>query len=506
MAANNRLTAFIGHPPDTSLSPSPSPRLTTQPPTDRQKMAANLRMPSKNQRSASANMNTAHNPEPAYEQSAGVAQRNTVHGGHQMYTAYPPEQEQENRDGFDDTTVESEDFDDTIGRGSVSSGHNMGGIGVDNEFENGYHKQHLEAVQENFQDAHDNAYIGDLPDESDPGHNYVGDAPAPHQSRKLFNQYDGQGPQTQALGEPFYKQSQTQKAPFQSQVPQLPQQNSPSKQKISGRFNQGKIGLANRPKNERQAAESSRKRALDGGVFSPVPRVGNSQLVEDLENAIPRGLPPPRTQNMQSAQIDGHSIDENFFEESSHIDEQPALQSRPVERERFPAANLQHQKAILNLATIPLDYDDDALKHMDYDQLRDESWEAPSAPSPASEQTSEPDISLSGKPLNERVSHYVEPHASNQEEIDQQRASMAEFFGNLSKDEWEEAGDWFLDRFAGILQALKEARKEKRAAVAGFEKEIEKREKEVKGSLEAYHKDMQRMKRGAKGVIEGTTV
>ncbi|KAA8574171.1 hypothetical protein EYC84_005685 [Monilinia fructicola] len=80
---------------------------------------------------------------------------------------------------------------------------------------------------------------------------------------------------------------------------------------------------------------------------------------------------------------------------------------------------------------------------------------------------------------------------------------MAEFFGSLSKDEWEQAGDWFLDRFSDTLSALKNARKEKRDVVAQFEREIEKRENDVRRCLKVYNQDMERMKRGAKGVIEG---
>ncbi|KAJ8071630.1 hypothetical protein OCU04_001950 [Sclerotinia nivalis] len=507
MAANPRLHGFIDRqsdsPPPPPQPPSPSPRLQPQPQQrpERQVMAKNLRIASKKQRDASANMNRAHNSEPAYDQPAGFPQRNTVHGGDQMYPEYA---QQENRDKFDDSTV-AEDFDDTVSQGNFSNGQNMAVVGVD-DFDNRYVREHpIQVEQDNFQDAQDNGYNGNSPDESDFGHNHI-DARVPHQSHKIFHQYNGQGPHTQALGEPLYKQSQTPKITFQPHLSPLPQPNSPTKQKISGRFNQSRHldTLTNRQKNGMQAVESSRKRALDEGVFSPLPKAGKSQVVEDLENAIPReippyNIPPPRTENMQSPQIDGSSDEEQYSEESSRMEEQPALQSRPVER--LPPVNPQQQNGNFNLASIQLDYDDAALRNMDYSQLRDESFEAPSA---ASEQPSEPDMSLSDRTLNERVSYHVEQYqAADQQELDKQRVAMAEFFGNLSKDEWEEAGDWFLERFADTLKALKEARKEKRDVVAKFEREIEKREGEVKGSLQAYNEDMERMKKGAKGVIEG---
>ncbi|CAD6453858.1 5c5d79d9-0ba6-4c73-be9f-ad34576d7419 [Sclerotinia trifoliorum] len=501
MAANPRLHGFIDRQSDSPppQPPSPSPRLQPQPQpqqrADRQAMAKNLRIGSKKQKDSSANMNRAHNSEPAYDQPTGFSQRNTVHGGDQMYPDYT---QQENRDKFDDSTV-AEDFDDTVSQGNFSNGQNMAVVGVD-DFDNRHVREQVE--QDNFQDPQDNRYNMRSPDESDFGHNHI-DGPVPHQPHKIFHQYNG--PHTQALGESLYKQSQTPKIIFQPHLSPLPQHNSPTKQKISGRFNQSRHldTLTNRQKNGVQAVESSRKRTSDEGVFSPLPKAGKSQVVEDLENAIPReippyNIPPPRSENMQSPQIDGSSDEEEYSEDSSRIKEQPALQSRPVER--FPPANPQ-QNGAFNLATIQLDYDDATLKNMDYSQLRDESFEAPSA---ASEQPSEPDMSLSDRTLNERVSYHVEQYqAADQKELDKQRVAMAEFFGNLSKDEWEEAGDWFLERFADTLKALKDARKEKRDVVAKFEREIEKREGEVKGSLRAYNEDMERMKKGAKGVIEG---
>ncbi|APA05504.1 hypothetical protein SS1G_09945 [Sclerotinia sclerotiorum 1980 UF-70] len=505
MATNTRLNGFIDRQSDSPppQPPSPSPPRPQPQRTDRQAMAKNLRIGSKKQKDSSANTNKAHNSEPAYDQPAGFPQRNTVHGGDQMYPDYA---QQDNRDKFDDSTV-AEDFDETVSQGNFPNGQNMAVVGVDG-FDNRYVREHqIQIEQDNFQDAQDNRYNVRSPDESDFGHNHI-DAPVPHQPHKIFHQYNGQGPHTQALGESLYKQSQTPKITFQPHLSPLPQINSPTKQKISGRFNQSRHldTLTNRQKNGMQAVENSRKRASDEGVFSPLPKAGKSQVVADLENAIPReippyNIPPPRSENMQSPQVDGSSDEEEYSEDSSRIKEQPALQSRPVER--LLTANPQ-QSGTFNLASIQLDYDDATLKNMDYSLLRDESFEAPSA---ASEQPSEPDLSLSDRTLNERVSYHVEQYrTADPKELDKQRVAMAEFFGNLSKDEWEEAGDWFLERFADTLKSLKDARKEKRDVVAKFEREIERREGEVKGSLQAYNEDMERMKKGAKGVIEGKMI
>ncbi|KAF7900550.1 uncharacterized protein EAF01_007852 [Botrytis porri] len=505
MAGNPRLSGFLQQESNPPHPPSPSPQPLQQR-TDRHAMAQKLRLPPKKQRDASANVNRAHNQEPVYDQPVEFSQRNTVPGTKQMQAEHEPEEDQENVENFEDSTVNSA-FDETISQGNFPGGQDMGAVptGGNHGFDGGHHRgQPEELAQNHFHVAHENGYDRDSPEESVFDQEYMEDARAPLQSRKIFQQHNGQGPQTQALGAPIYKQSQTPKPAIHSEIPlqpQKPQHNSPSKPKTFDRFNHA---ITNRPKNGMQTIGGSRKRVLDEGVFSPKPKSGKAQ-VEVLENAILPGnmqyrLPPLSPQDTQQGRSDGSSDGERYSEDSTHMDEQPALQSRP----NVHAGNTQHQITHLNRADIPLDYDDAALKNMDYDQLKDESFEGPSA---LSEQPSEPDVSLSGRPINERVSHLVEQHRpDNQEEMDKQRAAMVEFFGSLSKDDWEEAGDWFLSRFSDTLEALKKARKEKRAMVAKFEEEIEKRERDVRGSLKTYNQDMERMKRGAKGVIEGNNV
>lgn len=513
MAAHNKLLGYMSTNADALPPPeSPSPHLQQQQQAERQAerqaRAKKLRVPLKKQRSSSANTNGAHIPEPAHEQS------NAIHGEHPIYSEYGQEQgQQEDRDKFDVSTI-ADDFEDTVSQEKfvndqdMAEAQQMGGSGVKGEHDRDFGDDQI------FQQAaqYHNGDAGNLRDTSFPGNDYMENAPAPRHSYKGIHQYGGgQGLQAQAIGESLYKTSQTPVPGMQPQ-PLQPPNPSPPKQKIAGRFNASKSNhannaLANRPKNGLQAVEASRKRAFDEGVFSPVPKDGKSyQVVESLENFIPRGIapysiPPLRNHSTQPPQIDGTSDGEEYSDES-HINEQPALQSRPVNG--LAAPNIYHQSGIFTLASVEPDYDDAMLRKMRYDQLRDESFEATPV---AREQLSEPELSISEGTIQQRCSFHVEHlRTSDERIINKERAAMAEFFGNLSKDEWEEAGDWFLIKFAGTLQALKDARKQKRGVVAEFEKEIEKREKEVKSSLQAYHEDMDRMKRGAKGVIEGKTI
>ncbi|KAB8303219.1 hypothetical protein EYC80_004666 [Monilinia laxa] len=501
MATHNKLLGFVDRTTD-EHPPTPSPTGAERP--SRQAIASKLRV-NRKPRSESANANRAHEQESAYGQKVGVPQGNAVRGGHPMDLEYG--QEQENRDKFETSTV-GDDFDDTVSQQNfLSKQQKVAGVRVNDDYGNDYHRDDAEQLYHQAAQYH-NDNDRDLQDDSDPGKDYIDDEPIHRQSYKNFHQYNGQGPHTQAFGQSIYKQSQTQRSDTHSQPPlhKAPQPNA-TKNKIAGRFNQSSQTntLANRPKSVVQAAETSRKRVFDEGVFSPVPKNAKaSQVVESLENSIPRSIapyviPPPRTQNISpAAQLDGTSDGDEYSDEETRMEEQPALQSRPIDR--HPVANL-HQNGNLNLASIELDYDDVALKNMDYQQLKDESFEAsPIVP----EQSSEPDVSISERPLLERISHHVEQiRTSDEKLIDKQRSAMAEFFGSLSKDEWEQAGDWFLDRFSDTLTSLKNARKQKRDVVAEFEREIEMREKDVKRCLQTYNQDMERMKKGAKGVIEG---
>ncbi|KAI9678473.1 MAG: hypothetical protein M1829_002071 [Trizodia sp. TS-e1964] len=75
------------------------------------------------------------------------------------------------------------------------------------------------------------------------------------------------------------------------------------------------------------------------------------------------------------------------------------------------------------------------------------------------------------------------------------------FFGSLTAEEWEQSGDWFLERFADIVLKMKESRKKKRLIVASFEEEVDQREKTVLAARESLEGVMDNMKRGGQGVL-----
>lgn len=82
--------------------------------------------------------------------------------------------------------------------------------------------------------------------------------------------------------------------------------------------------------------------------------------------------------------------------------------------------------------------------------------------------------------------------------------TQSHFFANLNIDEWEEAGDWFLDRFGETIKRLKDVRREKRKAARAFEDEIEVRETAVNKKRALTRIAMSEMKSSGAAVLQGT--
>jgi hypothetical protein len=133
------------------------------------------------------------------------------------------------------------------------------------------------------------------------------------------------------------------------------------------------------------------------------------------------------------------------------------------------------------------DYDVKALHAMSYDQLKNESFDA--NPRAINEPLFE---ALLQKPLIERLSHV-------QHNLD--AGKQSEFFRTLSTTDWEDAGDWFLDKFGSIIQRTKDARHKKRKLAQEFEAEIEKRHKYVSKKQHQVKDAMDKMQSQGEGLV-----
>ncbi|CAI6089785.1 unnamed protein product [Clonostachys chloroleuca] len=77
------------------------------------------------------------------------------------------------------------------------------------------------------------------------------------------------------------------------------------------------------------------------------------------------------------------------------------------------------------------------------------------------------------------------------------------FFSNMSMNDWEESGDWFVDQFADIMKRLKIARREKRQMIEAFEAEAAARERLVRCRSDAIDLKLEKMKHNGQRVIGG---
>jgi hypothetical protein len=115
-----------------------------------------------------------------------------------------------------------------------------------------------------------------------------------------------------------------------------------------------------------------------------------------------------------------------------------------------------------------LDYDDGALAAMDYGSLKQEAFDYDPAQAEA--------LSVFEPPRGtfpEKLGHFF-----NKDE-----ASQANFFTNMPVRDWEESGDWFLEKFGEIMNGFQRARKEKRTIMEQFENEIAAREEAVRNKI-----------------------
>jgi hypothetical protein len=157
----------------------------------------------------------------------------------------------------------------------------------------------------------------------------------------------------------------------------------------------------------------------------------------------------------------------------------------PLERDQAFEAPIFESKPLVE------DYDQPALFGMEYDTLRDESFDhVPRGATPVLPS----DITV--KPLHERLD-YVRGKLGPEDQNS--------FFQALPTGEWEEAGDWFLDLFGSIIQRTKEARQKKRKLAQGFEKEVEKRYRHVSKRQQHVKKALDQMQQQGETLIPSRT-
>jgi hypothetical protein len=138
-------------------------------------------------------------------------------------------------------------------------------------------------------------------------------------------------------------------------------------------------------------------------------------------------------------------------------------------------------------ATSYCDYNYEALTKMNYNELKDESFDT----DPRAEPSVLPD-DMASQPLRDRL-EFARKNLDNRDQ--------GNFFSSLPTTEWEEAGDWFLDQFSSIITRSREARQKKRKLAHAFEDDVEKRHQHVAKRQQQVEHAMAKMKAQGEGLM-----
>ncbi|KAF4984856.1 hypothetical protein FZEAL_9 [Fusarium zealandicum] len=136
------------------------------------------------------------------------------------------------------------------------------------------------------------------------------------------------------------------------------------------------------------------------------------------------------------------------------------------------------------------EYDDQALESMPFTALQEQPFDF----DPSKEE--QKGIGVNADNLPARLDQFRRLSEKEQHDL----------FSNMSIEDWEASGEWFVDQFANFMQSLTEARRHKRRIVQEFEKEAANREVAVRIKTEAIDRKLCKMKQDGQRVVEDKAV
>jgi len=141
-----------------------------------------------------------------------------------------------------------------------------------------------------------------------------------------------------------------------------------------------------------------------------------------------------------------------------------------------------------------LDYSIQQLADMDYQRLKDESYDYIPM---ASSNISHHDLPNPNLTLQDRL------HAVFSDRNAKDKAFRARgFFASLTIDQYEECGDLLLDSFQNVMSKLKQARRQKRQAAQAMEMQIAKREEWVRKKRGICEVELGRLRSAGVAVVK----
>ena len=141
-----------------------------------------------------------------------------------------------------------------------------------------------------------------------------------------------------------------------------------------------------------------------------------------------------------------------------------------------------------------LDYSISQLTEMDYQKLKDESFDYIPTASNTISQRDLPDRNLS-------LSDQLQRIFNDRTQKDKSTRAMG-FFASLTIEQYEECGDLLLDNFQNVMGKLKQARQQKRKAAQAMEEQIAKREEWVRKKRGICELELGRLKNAGAAVVK----
>lgn len=463
-----RLQSWMKKPHDINMAPPSAQMQPPQPRTDRES-ARNLKITSaKNSTTVNSTsfpallLSTAPTPAAGYS-SNYTGGRNTY--PNQQYVLQQQQQNTDQYDAFDETVTSG--FDDT----RSDPGFHGGAHGMD-------------GIKEGSLDGNDHS-------DADEDHDYDDEDDDTKRMEDFQQRAPMNQPTSQYLMQDQLKQSQSQG------LATLPEQQhnyyrGQPVAGISGRFHatanpQWQINIADRSGNvPGQQINGSKKLGHSNKPVYDDDTEGIDQ--EELDDAQ---LPGPRDV-ANSHHPEEHEHKPGIFDQTSDGAESVSSSGSQDQQRQSRRREIQHvlRSRLNDPNRLEPDYDDDELKKMTYVDLKKETWETETHGQKRGNDHDPQDPQI-------RFEDRIEQTIQNAKATVQ-----VAFFEQLSREEWEQCGDFFIDKFAGLMKAMKEARKKKREIITSFEAEIEAREKAVRGQSDSIEKKFSEMRNGGEGLLK----
>ncbi|KAM0374022.1 hypothetical protein ACHAPZ_003952 [Fusarium culmorum] len=244
-------------------------------------------------------------------------------------------------------------------------------------------------------------------------------------------------------------------------------------------------------------SHSGRSEAYDANrVMSPSPKRHQTQWQSNHRNETAR---QPAVQHVDDEDVDDEDVDDEDVEISSQEEEhatprpraaQPVIQrtmleSIPAVTNPAPRMNRQDNKR----RRPDPEYNDSALRSMSFNTLQQQPFDF----DPSKDE--QKGTGVNSENIEAKLDQFR--HVNEQEQHD--------LFSNMSIENWETSGDWFVSEFSGLMQRLMESRRHKRNIIQEFEQEAADREEAVRLRTEAVDRKLSRMKQDGQRVVEDKT-